>query len=498
MGDPVTVFAIVNGAAGLVLKCGSVIKSLHDIAGKHKKAGTAVTSMVAEIDTIELAWSRIRKWAEEYSKDAAVDVDLLHRLDRSLECDTLVMSALQNDLSGYKENYSRLGFRQRSKAVWNEKALQDHQNRVRGQAGAISLLLQVLKLPTPEDRSKLLQESSLALQVSDESACSIIPSRRSSSTDSSNPRDSVEFADLRYLSLSFEEELFTAPVYKRRYGDPLIHSVFRNNLERTKLTDAPESGTERPEQGIVLTESSLQPQGTQQNRVPISKHYETFMQALKELSLSEKQMIQFGLLPVLWQLFPRRHDLEGDVGNSDELGWYYNSEIAEAKATLKDFCRAWSDTITLVHPEMSATLARAENRMKMPAIGLILGGMKQERLLDCFRTSQKPDSSLPLSLVALEGVLNADDAHHAVVFATEQFAVYTVAFYARIFYTRRGQTSPSVRNNLESEIAQFEKIRHRHIIPLVDTLFQPAVTTNLKSLLFDYAGDGWNKCSGFF
>lgn len=321
MGDPVTVLGIVNSSAGLVLKCGSVIKSLHDIAGKHKKAGIAVTSMVAEIDTIELAWIRIREWAEGYSKDAAVDVDLLHRLDRSLECGTLVMSALQKDLSDYKEKDSRLGFRQRSKVVWNEKALQDHQNRVRGQAGAMSLLLQVLKLPTPEDRSKLLQESSLALQESDESACSIIPSRRSSSTNSSNPRNSVEIADLRYLRLSFEEELFTAPVYKRRYGDPLIHSVFRNNfqtasgrrqgerhnaritkgsgLERPKLTDAPESGAERPELGIALTEPSLQPQGSQQDRQSISKPYETFMQVLKEMSLSEKQMIQFGSLPVL-------------------------------------------------------------------------------------------------------------------------------------------------------------------------------------------------------
>ena len=231
MADPVTVLGIVTGSAGLILNCASVIKSLYEVAEKHKKADIAVMSLVSEVDTIELAWTRIKEWAEAYSKNCAVDMGLLDRLNRSLECGTLVMSALQNDISDYQRNGSTLSFRQRSKAVWNEKALQDHQSRVRGQAVAMTLLLQVLKLPTSEGQSKLLQESNHVFQDSDESAYSIVPSRRSSSIKSSNARDSVEITDLVYQRLSFEEDLFAGRVYKRRYGDPLIHSVFRRNLE---------------------------------------------------------------------------------------------------------------------------------------------------------------------------------------------------------------------------------------------------------------------------
>ena len=231
MADPVTVLAIVNGSAGLILKCGGVIKSLHEVAGKHKKAAIAVMSLVSEIDTVELAWTRIKDWAEAYSKDAAVDTGLLERFNRSLECGALVMSALQNEISGYQSNESTLSFRQRSKAVWNETALHDHQNRVRGQAVAMTLLLQVLQLPTIEGQSKLLQQSSHVFQDSDESSYSIVPSRRSSSIQSSNARSSVEVTDLVYRRLSFEDDLFAGPVYKRRYGDPLIHSEFRRNLE---------------------------------------------------------------------------------------------------------------------------------------------------------------------------------------------------------------------------------------------------------------------------
>ena len=244
MADPVTVLGIVNGSAGLIIECASVIKSLHEVAGKHKKAGIAIMSLVSEVDTIELAWTRIKDWAEAYSKDAAVDTGLLERLNRSLECGALVMSALQNDISGYQSNGSTLSFRQRSKAVWNETALQDHQNRVRGQAVAMTLLLQVLKLPTLEDQSKLLQESGHIFQDSDESAYSIVPSRRSSSIQSSNARDSVETTDLVYQRLSFEEDLFAGRVYKRRYGNPLIHSVFRRNLEPvSRLQEGEHSNT---------------------------------------------------------------------------------------------------------------------------------------------------------------------------------------------------------------------------------------------------------------
>ena len=266
MADPVTVLGIVNGSAGLIIECASVIKSLHEVAGKHKKAGIAVMSLVSEVDTIELAWTRIKDWAEAYSKDAAVDTGLLERLNRSLECGALVMSALQNDISGYQSNGSTLSFRQRSKAVWNETALQDHQNRVRGQAVAMTLLLQVLKLPTLEDQNKLLQESGHIFQDSDESAYSIVPSRRSSSIQSCNARDSVEITDLVYQRLSFEEDLFAGRVYKRRYGDPLIHSVFRRKLD-------PVSRRQEGEHSNTLVVIGTNVQKTQEEKNPYAKAY---------------------------------------------------------------------------------------------------------------------------------------------------------------------------------------------------------------------------------
>ena len=146
MADPVSVLAIINGAIGLAMKCGEVGKGLNDLAGKYKKASITLLSLVGELETIDAAWSRIIEWSEENSDEASADTRLLQRLDRSLEVGGIVMSALQDDLSSYTQKVDRWRILQRTKVVWNETSLLNHQHRVRGQVGAMSLLLQALTL----------------------------------------------------------------------------------------------------------------------------------------------------------------------------------------------------------------------------------------------------------------------------------------------------------------------------------------------------------------
>lgn len=81
--------------------------------------------------------------------------------------------------------------------------------------------------PTPKDRGKLIRKSEKQFKKSDESACSIVPSRLSSrlsiSTRQTEARVSVgSEKDIIYHRLSFEDELFTARVYKRNYRNSMI------------------------------------------------------------------------------------------------------------------------------------------------------------------------------------------------------------------------------------------------------------------------------------
>ena len=231
MVDPISIISLVEGSITLIVQCGSAIQSLKEIASKYKQAELILSSMKQEVDVIELAWKRIKDWFDSYTIEIG-DVELLERLDKSLKSGTNVISALQDDLLDYGSK--KLGFMQRTRLNWNEKALRDHQARIRGQVQAMSLLLQVIKLPTSKARSEQLQAARTTFLKSDESAYSIVPSRMSKSSSARDSVLSVESAELIHHRWSFEGELFGARVYKRIYAKNLITSVSHSKEEKAK------------------------------------------------------------------------------------------------------------------------------------------------------------------------------------------------------------------------------------------------------------------------
>lgn len=221
------------------MKCAEVAKTLNDIVGKHKKAELTMKILVQQVNTIKAAWDRIRDWSGGYQQNGdpeSGDVELLRRLDQSLEFGDLVLSALEDDLASYREEGEiGLGFMDRSKTVWNESSLQDNQMRVRDQVLTMTLLLQVLSLPFASDRSTLLDASSVTLRKSDESAYSIVPSRMSVWSRRSS-HTSVASSEMVYSRLKLEEEteneLFASTVYKGNYRVPHLPQSNEQQVER--------------------------------------------------------------------------------------------------------------------------------------------------------------------------------------------------------------------------------------------------------------------------
>ena len=201
--------------------------------------------MVQGLDTIELAWSQIGEWSQSYVPDTLGDSEFLLRLQRSLQNGFTIMDALEGDLKPYQS--SHLSFKQRSKAIWNENTLRGHQDRISHQAIAMSCLLQAIQLKSSLARSRLIDEVEPMLRKSDESACSIVPSRMSSRASRSYYRSStggtsIASAEMAYRRLSFEDDLFTAKAYKRNYRNQLINHLFDAKQSRPlKLNSFPAS-----------------------------------------------------------------------------------------------------------------------------------------------------------------------------------------------------------------------------------------------------------------
>ena len=140
--DPVTLVGIVEGSISLAVQCGSVAKSLNNLAGQYKYAKLTISTMIQNLDIVQVAWERIGVWSK--TSLPTDDDGFTQRLERFLETGFLVLDALEEDLRSY--NVSRMTFRQRSRLVWNESILQGHQSRIRDQAQSMSLLLQAIQL----------------------------------------------------------------------------------------------------------------------------------------------------------------------------------------------------------------------------------------------------------------------------------------------------------------------------------------------------------------
>lgn len=143
--DPATIVGLVSSAVTLATICGSAAKELHSLVSKYTNAKLVILSMVQGLDTMQLAWSRIGKWAENQTPDGLLEEDdFIGRLRRSLETGSLVIDALREQLLIYKP--LKMGLTQRTKVVWNEGTLRSHQERIRDQASSMTLLLQAINL----------------------------------------------------------------------------------------------------------------------------------------------------------------------------------------------------------------------------------------------------------------------------------------------------------------------------------------------------------------
>ena len=108
---------------------------------------------------------------------------------------------------------------------------------MRNAATAIECQPLTISSPNIEDSAELLQQSQKQFIKSDESAFSIVPSRMSSrvslSTIQTSDQDSVRSStSLVYRHFSFENDLFTARVYKRNYRSPEYQEARKQNLDR--------------------------------------------------------------------------------------------------------------------------------------------------------------------------------------------------------------------------------------------------------------------------
>ena len=271
------------------------------------------------------------------------------------------------------------------------------------------------------------------------------------------------------------------------------------------------------------------------------KSYDVFVKAISKMPEAERRSIRFGAYDLLWEKFPPKLDLNGNVGNADDPGdgkVYDQASIQQASQILKTFYDAWSEATIKANnanPMSPAILRKVRKIPDMAKICLILRGMRQERLLDHFCEESMDDKHLPLKIETIRATLKPDNADYAMTFCTEQYRAVcrtwndgehiTIAeeeplplrlineygkgsygsvtrnrhAFTDMYYACKVQISDEARAHLTREIARLKRLEHRHIVQFAKSyqrgksygiLLKPAATTDLKKLLDRYRRNG--------
>jgi hypothetical protein len=124
--------------------------------------------------------------------------------------------------------------------------------------------LLTLQRPSSDGRQELLKRESRILRTSDESAWAIVNTRASSSIYNSEARTSIKSADMAYILLDCDDELFTARVYKRNYRPKFARKSSKSREEPARddqVTSTLTSNVAIPEANKVF-QNALSSSGT--------------------------------------------------------------------------------------------------------------------------------------------------------------------------------------------------------------------------------------------
>jgi hypothetical protein len=144
--DPVSVLVLVEACGSLSLSLGKVIVVLRNLATTYNQVALSIRSLTNECKTIAVAIERLQDWIESQPDPTAVDSKIWEQLRESLDYGEMVVNALEEELRPMSDTRAVNGFRRKTKAMWALQALKTHEDRVRGQVGGLTLLLQIVNL----------------------------------------------------------------------------------------------------------------------------------------------------------------------------------------------------------------------------------------------------------------------------------------------------------------------------------------------------------------
>lgn len=146
--DPATIIGTLSAAGTIVAAIGNVAHDLSRLRERYREADTTIGLLLTELFAIQGALRYVELWAQHAARDGLIQEELVSYFEVSLEGCRTAVSLLSEKVAALHEASSSQehNFRARARTVWHESALKDHQQHLRSQVQALSILIQTVQM----------------------------------------------------------------------------------------------------------------------------------------------------------------------------------------------------------------------------------------------------------------------------------------------------------------------------------------------------------------
>ncbi|EXJ64985.1 hypothetical protein A1O7_01324 [Cladophialophora yegresii CBS 114405] len=258
--DPGSILGLL-GSAGAITACiVGTLKDLADLRAKFAVADTNIKLLKSELTAIKSALDRIHDWAKyNLEEDQTQAPKLGEGLGAILEGCRVAMEVLAEDVADLLhsntleqgQSHLRLGFRDKTRLVWHESALKDHQERLSRQTGALHLLLTAIQCTNISEQTRLLRTPENQQKIQDVvDDTSTIRAARSQRASIISPSIKSGPSTIPSRAFPFDEELLRTDAY-----------LNATHHQRSKSDSRRDTVLRRPELNIQIQDHLLVDEG---------------------------------------------------------------------------------------------------------------------------------------------------------------------------------------------------------------------------------------------
>lgn len=230
--DPASILALVETCMTITVRVGTISNQLWSLKEKYKHVERKVAIFESQLGALSTAAIGISEWLQT---SAAQDAPVRQELQKSLGSCDLVVQVIMEYLDNAQSQSNKMSLWSKTKFLRDEKTISEYEGMLRGQVQALSLLLQILTLPSKKEQADQIQsfETSSVLIHARDTSSSLLWLRDSESarTVTSTFTEDMETLDRKF---DFDELIVTSKVYRSTLASFLKQKIKGEKRNKTK------------------------------------------------------------------------------------------------------------------------------------------------------------------------------------------------------------------------------------------------------------------------